>query len=1145
MSRANMPNSSSEHSKSTTTSSSRVKRAPSSVSNGSQGVGKILRKPGHKQGGRRRCCSQYHLNSVWSVWYCLVTLGFMGYLVFNGVKRFILYASLPWPEDQQPYIELNAYVGLVGASVVVLPFFLVTSAVKVGNLANDGFKLGASLSTCSRDPPPVLEAARGVIRNLWLHGVPTAPFLHLVAAFCLLLPRTVMDATLISAGFLPRDEIWRTDLDFLVPHNDRLVVFRGPINATGGGGIPTEIPAPTTFNPDAITFNPVIKPLPQMQALQSKESLVVNPEAEEFDPEEEEEAEEFDNELLDEEEEETEEEEGGGGGGGGPTAEHRRSDKKNPKKSRGKKKDASRKTKALKTKGSYRSLPTAARLPEDGQWHPLSPELLNYTIALLVFAIRYPSVFWHTNKAFGLLFSLQLMLNGIHTILTISAFTILYKLHVCGGTGELHGGESFLLDLPATVGLMVAAVMVVTVSSSAIYFYGYHRFTNFLIKSRQRYHITYENEPCVVRPYAPHCAALVVLVALGVTHGPLLWDMSLVYRGSLDAVVLAAVIGSIVHLFLWIVLWLFLTVKTTWTFKLRVTVARACVSSARSIKLVNDVELASGDPRTQPHTPLLIVGSGKAYAINDNGPKKAIMNVIQKTHQDKRSRGEEEEIYWLRPSQPLRSNSASKTASPRAKVTFDEEGLLSSPSRRARAAKSPKIQKSTYRRATTLSDSDDEAGDYAILTEAPPANGRQQEDPRYVDRQQILAYQRAIEERASSQNSDAHTVPDYEDAEYLHMRSPVASHVLENQVCFLFFSAPMTPRSTRSNDSGMVQEERSQRSDSVSTTSSNTPPENSEESGVLSGATDLLKQRSNSVDDLTQLPPDPNQVLTPPKAMSMQRPPMNSSPSSPYGYCPGGGKVAAAAAGTVSPVPGSLLYPATESTVVIRRQRSLAQDIKPPVDPIYGTRALTSFTDQQDTKKKAFNEDLMAMAQNTFNSSQSASSSGYQSANTSSASNSASNSPVPMNPATTLNPGQTVGNPKPYNGGQSIYGHMNRPGARVNTHNPQSSIYGRTTSGSCSPHKFPQAPQIPLPPIPQGDHAMPSHHQGLLHDIYGRTTGPKACHLGERPNIYGTSPARHPVGRSISLRSATGAVPKYHAGTFPHLPRDSQYNTSV
>ncbi|KAK7083035.1 hypothetical protein SK128_009246, partial [Halocaridina rubra] len=275
---------------------------------------------------------------------------------------------------------------------------------------------------------------------------------------------------------------------------------------------------------------------------------------------------------------------------------------------------------------------------------------------------------------------------------------------------------------------------------------------------------------------------------------------------------------------------------STWNFKLRVTVARAYVSSARSIKLVNDVELASSDPRTQAYTPLLVVGSGKAYAINDNAPKKAIMNVVQKTHQEKRARGEEEEIYWLRPSQPVRTESPAKTASPRAKVTFDEEGIMSSP-RRSRASKSPKTQKSTYLRATTLSESDDEAGDYAILTETQST--QQQQDPRYVDRQQILAYHRAMEERASSQNSDVHTVPDYEDAEYLHMRSPIASHILESQ-------GPMTPRSTRSNDSGMVQEERSQRSDSVSTTSSNTPPENSEESGVLSGATDLIKQRLNT-----------------------------------------------------------------------------------------------------------------------------------------------------------------------------------------------------------------------------------------------------------------------------------------------------------
>ncbi|MPC57174.1 hypothetical protein E2C01_051149 [Portunus trituberculatus] len=38
--------------------------------------------------------------------------------------------ALPPRTDEQPYVELNAYVGLVGASVVVAPFFLLTSFLK-------------------------------------------------------------------------------------------------------------------------------------------------------------------------------------------------------------------------------------------------------------------------------------------------------------------------------------------------------------------------------------------------------------------------------------------------------------------------------------------------------------------------------------------------------------------------------------------------------------------------------------------------------------------------------------------------------------------------------------------------------------------------------------------------------------------------------------------------------------------------------------------------------------------------------------------------------------------------------------------------------------------------------------------------------
>lgn len=67
------------------------------------------------------------------------------------------YLSLPWPADAPPpKIELHACLVLAGAGVVLLPVLLGTAFLKLGNLANDGIKLGRHLSACSRDPPSSL-----------------------------------------------------------------------------------------------------------------------------------------------------------------------------------------------------------------------------------------------------------------------------------------------------------------------------------------------------------------------------------------------------------------------------------------------------------------------------------------------------------------------------------------------------------------------------------------------------------------------------------------------------------------------------------------------------------------------------------------------------------------------------------------------------------------------------------------------------------------------------------------------------------------------------------------------------------------------------------------------------------------------------
>ena len=123
-------------------------------------------------------------------------------MVYKCVSRFLLYLALPWPERKQPYLELNLFVGLVGAGVVLLPFYFISFMFKIGNLANDGYKLGFQLSACAMDPPSVLAQSSGFVRNAWHHGGPTAPFIHLVSSFCFIIPKIFIEAKLIEVGFL-------------------------------------------------------------------------------------------------------------------------------------------------------------------------------------------------------------------------------------------------------------------------------------------------------------------------------------------------------------------------------------------------------------------------------------------------------------------------------------------------------------------------------------------------------------------------------------------------------------------------------------------------------------------------------------------------------------------------------------------------------------------------------------------------------------------------------------------------------------------------------------------------------------------------------------------------------------------------------
>lgn len=189
-------------------------------------------------------CLRMHLNSLWSIWYGIFITLLNGYIAVECSKRFfgewsstyvpqVWYfwqlvlglctrVGFIWPffrlfsdyldqlksGDSTVYqYELHTCIGLTGFSVLLIPFFFASALFKVGNLANDGFKLGKNLSTCSADSQnSVVITGRNGYHRMWQHCGPTASLFHLMMAFCFLIPKLIIEARSIQTGVFPKSE---------------------------------------------------------------------------------------------------------------------------------------------------------------------------------------------------------------------------------------------------------------------------------------------------------------------------------------------------------------------------------------------------------------------------------------------------------------------------------------------------------------------------------------------------------------------------------------------------------------------------------------------------------------------------------------------------------------------------------------------------------------------------------------------------------------------------------------------------------------------------------------------------------------------------------------------------------------------------
>jgi hypothetical protein len=137
----------------------------------------------------------------------------------------------------------------------------------------------------------------------------------------------------------------------------------------------------------------------------------------------------------------------------------------------------------------------------------ISIELLNYFIALTFFSLHYSQAFWHLNKMYTFLFSVHLILFSILSVLSLSAFEILFKfqtvfyngikLSINTTNGSLSSNDDILYKIPFFTSpnlltfLFLIGSLAFLFSSLPLYSFGIYQYKIKLIKLRHIlfYHI--------------------------------------------------------------------------------------------------------------------------------------------------------------------------------------------------------------------------------------------------------------------------------------------------------------------------------------------------------------------------------------------------------------------------------------------------------------------------------------------------------------------------------------------------------------------------------------------------------------------------------------------------------------------------------
>uniref|UniRef100_A0A0R3S4V8 Nucleoporin NDC1 n=1 Tax=Elaeophora elaphi TaxID=1147741 RepID=A0A0R3S4V8_9BILA len=303
-------------------------------------------------------------------------------------------------------------------------------------------------------------------------------------------------------------------------------------------------------------------------------------------------------------------------------------------------------------------------------------EFVNLLIALFVYTCAYSAVFWHTNKPFSFIFSLHLLIYSATVIWSYLGFSVLYRIQETNyasvrpvGLGQyLISSRPLKIYHPSAIIITyIATIILISIAPIALYMYGYSKY--FISISNVRQKNTFRSQASSINGaqseyseyrlrssskvpqaklccdgYAPHIFAIILLILIVIAKAPTIYAHMVICQHEEKALLLSCIVIDIVFLFAWIILWLILTLKRDWNFKVVHQVHEIiALQSGPQTMIASPTKIIEKKP-SELKNALILMHGDQMYLTDDAVAKKSLLRQTQKNGIGAANEG----IYWLK-----------------------------------------------------------------------------------------------------------------------------------------------------------------------------------------------------------------------------------------------------------------------------------------------------------------------------------------------------------------------------------------------------------------------------------------------------------------------------------------------------------------